>query len=184
MDHGGTSNPQAKCAHVFNTKIQGNDSWKGRHNTRFDIYSKVIGIDNRCSACISHDKGDFIQDSITKTSKQIIGFGGNRHRNVMQGTIRWNIMDDEGETHEFIINNSYLVPEGGTRLLSPQHWEKEYKKQTGNQAYESTTEDEIILHWNNGKIGELHGYQKTAMWEIYQQEKDIQPLMKEQLHCQ
>jgi len=116
---GGTSNLQVKSANIFNINIQEqqinnthrNNSWKGRHNTIFDIDSKTIGIDNRCSACISHDKEDFIQESIKEKNKQIIGFGGKKHGNINQGTIKWNIKDDEGCTHQFIIENSYLVPE-------------------------------------------------------------------------
>ena len=111
METGGTSNLQAKSAHIFNINIQEQkinntyryNSWKGRNNTKFYIDSKTIGIDNRCSACISHDKEDFIQERIKETNKKIIGFCGRKHGNIKKVTIRWNIMDDEGETHQFII---------------------------------------------------------------------------------
>ena len=159
MESGGTSNPQAESANIFNINIQEkqinnthvNDSWKNRHNTKFDIDSKTIGIDNRCSACISHDIKDFIPNSIKRTNKQRVGFGGVKHNNIEEGTIKWDIMDDNGQAETFIIRKSYHVPKGGVRLLSPQHWAREYKHFTGKGAYELTNEKEIKLIWNNGE---------------------------------
>ena len=129
---------------------------KNNKGVTFDIDSQDIGIDNRCSACISHDKNDFLQETIKKTNKQIVGFGGMRHGNISQGTIIWNIADDNGKQHEFKINNAYLVPEGGVRLLSPQNWAKEYKSKTGKGEWEITDDSQIQLIWENGK------YTRTA----------------------
>ena len=74
-----------------------------------------------------------------------------RHGNISQGTIIWNISDDNGKTHEFMINNSYLVPNGGVRLLIPQHWAREYKNKTGQGEWEMTDDSQITLIWGNGK---------------------------------
>ena len=38
------------------------------------------------------------------------------------------IEDDEGKIETFKIPNSYLVPDGDARLLSPQHWAKHMTK--------------------------------------------------------
>ena len=51
-----------------------NDKYLRRH-VKFDRDSKLIGIDNRCSACISPGIDDFI-GKVTKTDKTIRGFGG------------------------------------------------------------------------------------------------------------
>ena len=117
----------------------------------FDSDSRMVGIDNRCSGCITHKRED-IPGSITPCKRAIKGFGGTRTFNVWQCTIHWKWEDDQGEVHHMIIPNSYYVPEGGVRLLSPQHW-----AQTRNNvdkrggAGETTTGTEVVLFWNNQK---------------------------------
>ena len=94
----------------------------------FDTDSAKVGIDNRCSACMSHTIEDF-EGPLVEYSRSIKGFGGTRIYNVKKGTIVWRWMDDDGMVHKFTIPNSYYVPDGGMRLLSPQHWAKsQYKK--------------------------------------------------------
>ena len=80
-----------------------------------------------------------------------MGFGGNKHCDIMQGTIVWKIPDDKGNIDTFHIRNSYWAPKGGIRLLSPQHWAKEYRFHTNKNAHETTNDKEITLYWNNGK---------------------------------
>jgi len=87
----------------------------------FDTDSNPIGIDNRCSACISHCLDDFV-DPPVPTDRIIKGFGGSRTSNVQTGTIKWKWEDDNGQVIEHIIPNSYYAPQAGVRLLSPQHW--------------------------------------------------------------
>ena len=91
--------------------------------TVFDTDSNAIGIDNRCSACLSHDINDFV-GPVTNTKRRIKVFRGETLLNVYIGTIIWQWLDDEGLEHQFKISKSYYVPEGGYRLLSPQHWAK------------------------------------------------------------
>ena len=93
----------------------------------FDTDSQLVGIDNRCSACISHVAGDFI-GPLQDTQRYIKGFGGSRTTNVKTGTIQWKFTDDKGSIHKFLIPNSYYIQSGGVRLLSPQHWAKALKK--------------------------------------------------------
>ena len=77
----------------------------------FDTDSKAIGIDNRCSACISHDINDFV-GPVHKSDKVISAFGGQRQMKVYSGTIVWRWADDNGVQSKFRIPNSYYVPEG------------------------------------------------------------------------
>ena len=44
-----------------------------RYQDTFDTDSRPIGIDNRCSACISHKKEDFVGE-LKSTKKTIRGF--------------------------------------------------------------------------------------------------------------
>ena len=71
--------------------------------------------------------------------------------NVMKGTIKWEWNDDHGKIHRFIIPNSYYVPAGSVRLLSPQHWAQTqikngYEKKNGIGC--DTRANSIKLYWN------------------------------------
>ena len=114
----------------------------------FDTDSKCspIGVDNRCSACISDDRDDF--EGPLMTSKRVIkGFGGVTTKGVQTGTLLWRWADDTGKTHSFRIPNSYYVPQGGVKLLSPQHLAQLLKDVRGTG--EETNSKECVLYWNN-----------------------------------
>ena len=85
---------------------------KQQHTVNFDTDLKTVGIDNRCSACISCDINDFI-GPLTESNRTIKGFGGVKHSsNIMSGTIKWKWCDDQGKVHKHVIHNSYYVPKG------------------------------------------------------------------------
>ena len=96
------------------------------HKVLFDTDSYDIGIDNRCSACISGTPEDFI-GPLKDSTRTIKGFMGTKTTNVKVGTLLWKWLDDEGKLHQFHIPNSYFVPDCNVRLLSPQHWAKMIK---------------------------------------------------------
>ena len=68
----------------------------------FDTDSSALGIDNRCSACISHKIGDFI-GPLTDVKRSIKGFGGAVTFPIKQGTLKWTWCDNEGARHTFKI---------------------------------------------------------------------------------
>jgi hypothetical protein len=53
---------------------------------RFDTDSHFIGIDNRCSKCISPDPLDFI-GKVENMNITITGFGGSKVTGLKKGTI-------------------------------------------------------------------------------------------------
>ena len=59
----------------------------------FDTDSGMIGIDNRCSACITNVRSD-IPGELTECNKVVKGFGGPRAFKVWSGTISWSWEDD------------------------------------------------------------------------------------------
>ena len=119
--------------------------------TAFDTDTAFVGIDNRCSGCISHDLSDFV-GPLKPSGKVIKGFGGSRTTNVQVGTLRWTWEDDQGAKHTFTIPNSYYVPDGNVRLLSPQHWAQTQARDKRQRSHcgETTNGMECILHWENG----------------------------------
>ena len=153
-----------------------NNKYQRRH-VKFDCDSKLIGIDNRCSACISPDIDDFI-GKVTKTDKTIRGFGGQRVCNVFTGTIGWSWYDDQGKLHKFKIPHSYYVPDAEARLLSPQHWEKPWlmdrtnviivvKPRTQIDVYSSGTITNSRYPWTSGTTLQLSERQQVTGSLIY-----------------
>jgi hypothetical protein len=117
----------------------------------FDTDSEIVGIDNRCTACISHSIDNF-EGTLVPSNRVVKGFGGSRTRNVKSGTIRWSWEDDEGKITTFRIPNSYYVPEGNVRLLSPQHWAQTQAKSRKEltKCGERTDGNKSVLFWDNG----------------------------------
>ena len=137
------------------TNSEGDEVHENR--ARFDTDSGQVGIDNRASACISHQIGDFV-GPLVKVNRAIKGFGGERTWNIYKGTIVWKWCDNDGQVHRFKIPNSYYVPQGKCRLLSPQHWAKAQLGKAGTTASErrrgtgeTTTFDQCQLFWDNRK---------------------------------
>ena len=128
-------------------------TFSGQRQAIFDTDSESIGIDNRCSACISNNVEDFV-GQLTASNRTIKGFGGTHIRDIMSGTIMWKWEDDSGKIHHFKIPNSYYVPDGGMRLLSPQHWAQsqiKQKKSKHNGIGSNTYHDRVSLYWNDSK---------------------------------
>ena len=65
------------------------------------------------------------------------------------GTIKWSWLDDEGIVTTHRIPNSYYVPEGGVRLLSPHHLAHASKDLTGTG--EDTNGVQCTLYLNKKK---------------------------------
>jgi hypothetical protein len=115
---------------------------------QFDTDSGPVGIDNRCSACISHKRADFIGELFPRT-QTIKGFEGTRVSSIHMGTLQWHWDDDQGVTHSFLIPNSYYLPERKVRLLSPQHWAQSISSKD-EMCGEIITAKECTLYWNQG----------------------------------
>ena len=71
----------------------------------FDTESQLVGVNNRCSTCITNVRSD-IPGEIVAWNRSIKGFGEAKVWNVWMGTIKWDIEDDEGVTHTHIIPKS------------------------------------------------------------------------------
>ena len=111
---------------------------------RHDTDSGPVGIDNRCTACISHKISDF-DGPVHDVNFSIRGFAGSRTTGLKRGTIVWKWEDDEGQMHKFIIPNSYFVPAGKVRLLSPQHLAQMMGDKGGTG--EDTNGERCQLYW-------------------------------------
>ena len=113
----------------------------------FDTDSSPIRIDNCCSACLSNKIEDFV-GPLRPSSRCIQGIG-NAMGDIQEGTIQWDIEDDEGVKHKFLIPNSIFAPKAYSRLFSPQHVAQELKdyKPNKNGTWCATYSDRIVFHW-------------------------------------
>ena len=71
-------------------------------------------------------------------------------------------LDDEGEQHKFVIPNSYYIPAGNCKLLSPQHWAKAIGGKVGQgkvlsdvDTEEITSANSCTLFWGKGRKYQL-----------------------------
>jgi hypothetical protein len=92
----------------------------------FDTDSIPIKIDNCCTRTMSYSRADFIKGTLVPLQdKSVLGFGASRTQITHMGTIRWKIADNNGVVQTLTIPNSFFVPTGTVRLLSPQHLAQE-----------------------------------------------------------
>ena len=122
-----------------------------------DSDSGFIGIDDRCSACMSHGQANFV-GYLQEFKRTIKDFGGQTYYNIFIGTIKWHWEDDQGKIHKFLTPKSYYIQEGGVIFLSPQHWaqpQNDFKPKPGTLG--TTNHMLSMLQWKQGK------YKRTIM---------------------
>jgi hypothetical protein len=99
--------------------------------TRFDSDSVVIHVDNCASRCITNALSDFVGDP-QQVVGRVKGMGGDKVAVQAVGTIKWNVEDDDGISHSFMIPGSLYIPDSPARLFSLQHWAQARKDNTPN----------------------------------------------------
>ena len=154
---------------------------------KFDTDAKPIGVDNRCSTCISPYIEDFI-GPLEDTNKTIKGFAGAQANNPKIGTFRWQWLDDSGKMHTFEIPNSYYFPECELRLLSPQHWAQTRTPVDRATTRCITSSVNVCLRWTKGdenyeltlplnkkgsNVGTLYSHPGYNKYDLFCQAADI-----------
>ena len=110
-----------------------------------DTNSKIVGVDNRASRCISNKREDF-RGTLRPVNLVIQGYGGPMRRQAHVGTLTWEWLDDTGIAHEFNIRDSIFDPAGHS-LMSPQHWAQKSSTPDATCITEAT---QIRLTWKGG----------------------------------
>ena len=127
------------------------------HQAQFDSDSFEIGVDNHASRCISNNINHFITEISPTPNAKLRGTGGTIPV-LGEGTIKWNIADDNGKAHDIIIRNCLYVPDAPTCLLSPQHWSQQSNDNSPNRngTWCATYGDSCVLFWDQQR------YQRTV----------------------
>ena len=86
------------CILAMHSEMEGNvETDKGPPS--FDANSDEIGIDNRASYSMSHQKEDF-GGEIKMTNQRIRGIAGTLLTRIGYGTLLWKIEEDTGRSHD------------------------------------------------------------------------------------
>ena len=149
---GGKDNPQVvTCNHTTILSTTDKDDENALKHPNFDTDSVPIKVDNCCTRTISFCREDFLEDTLTPVHNKVVkSFSGTLTPITHEGTIQWWVSDDDGTTRKICVPKSYLVPNGTTRLLSPQHWAQQINDNIPLKrgTWCATYDDEVILHWN------------------------------------
>ena len=136
------------------------------HGQWWDSDSKVVGVDDQCSACISDRENNFVEGTLVPVNRTIKEFAGSRTSSgIKMGMIRWRVQDDDGREHVWEIPCSYYVPEAGMRLFSPQHWLQTRPPQDrikGKWARHSVSGTTADLEWDQRKSSLTLDYDKGS----------------------
>ena len=106
----------------------------------------MIDIDNHASGCISKDIDHFIT-ALTPTPQSYLR-GIREEPNVKgEGTLVWNIIDDQGRSHKINIKNYLYIPNLLSHLASPQYWDKQANDYypSPNRTWWATYEKSYVL---------------------------------------
>ena len=122
----------------------------------FDTDSRILRIDNCATKSISPCIDDFVSTLLPIPNTRVQGLGG-KIGNIMSGTIRWHIEDDQGSVHSITLPNSLYVPQATSRLLSPQHWAQTARdnRRIKRGTWCATYDNAVVLYWDQQK------YQRT-----------------------
>ena len=134
---------------------QGSDS----HDRGYDSDSYELAIDDCATSSITNCVDDFV-DVPAKVRRKVQGIGGFAN-NILQGTIRWRIEDDDGRVHEVLLPNTLYIPSSPRRLLCPHHWAQHLNDNFPDRhGTGCTTYDDVcVLFWNQQK------FKRTIKWD-------------------
>jgi hypothetical protein len=107
----------------------------------FDSDSKEIIIDTGASATFTMSKSDFI--SYTPYKGKVQGLGAMRI--IGKGTVRYHVLDDNGNKIQILISNAYHIPTLPIRLISPQQLAQQSRDPLAGAF---ATKKDLILSWD------------------------------------
>ena len=109
MHNSSMTNPLANCLTAIDMTAKTTNTPRMDNIIRMGTTSVPIGIDHRCSLCISHVPEDFVGNLIL-SNRKIKGFGEILSPRIQVGTLLWRWNDDKSQEHTFFILNSLYSP--------------------------------------------------------------------------
>jgi hypothetical protein len=100
---------------------------------------------------MSFAKKDCIPNTMQRISSKGVRALGNTITPITHiGTISWKVYNDDGVIRSIVIPNFYYIPNGSSRLLSPQHWSQQAADTfpIRHGTWCATYDDLIVCHWD------------------------------------
>ena len=120
------------CAHV---------SFRQRGTVNFDSDAVEAILDTGCSTSISFERSDFINYKPMKSKVEGLGI----HNIVGTGTIKYTVLDDNGDKVNLLVKNAIHVPTMDVRLLSLQQVAQQCDTESAGGDVRA---DACYLRWN------------------------------------
>ncbi len=114
---------------------------------RFDSDSYLIGLDNHASRCMANAPHLFEDLRLDNNKGQVDGINSGLDI-AGQGTIKFNIINNDGKLHKIKTPNMLYVSNLKRCLLLPQHWAQEAGDE---QTWMGNYRDSCVLNWRGGK---------------------------------
>ena len=119
------------------------------HQTRFELESFVIVVDNHALKVISNQRSQFISNFFPLPHQHIKWIIGQISIKG-QGTIMWKIEYYEVRVYILDIKDALYLPESLLYVLRPQHRSHQANKKFPTQrgTYMANFEENCVLYWN------------------------------------
>jgi hypothetical protein len=113
---------------------------------RFDSDSYPIGVDNHASKCMANVPHLFENLHLSNNKRGVDGINSGLDIKG-EGTLKFNITNNDGNAHMIKFPNSLYVPNLKRCLLSPQHWMQEARDE---KTWVGNYRNDCVLHWRGG----------------------------------
>jgi len=124
---------------------------QGEKPLTFDSDASEIFVDNCTSGTLTPHRSDFITYE-TIPQRAILGVGGPVPGAIGQGTIQYEVTDDNGRLHTWEIDDVKHVPTSPARLFCPQQFARQrLAKYNDLIAHCDTKAHHIIIEWSEGE---------------------------------
>jgi hypothetical protein len=104
------------CQALMNSQL-----WCNNAGPQFDLHSRSFVLDSGSSDHLCRDKELYVGEIRPIPGVTLQGVGGQVSAKGY-GTIKFQVFDDNGRQHTFVVHNVIYVPDAPMNLLSPQKW--------------------------------------------------------------
>ena len=137
------SNPMCFLGQTEDKKVRSNRS----NMMSYHPDSIEIGIDTLSTYCLTNNLQDFEGETI-QSKGRVLGVSNTMTEVTRRGTATFQICDDTGMIHNWIIPELYYCASTPYRVISPQHLDACWRKHKIGKLTEATSSEGTILQWS------------------------------------
>ena len=106
---------------VFTTVLNIGKRMNERSSLSFDSDSSTVVCDNSTNVHVCNNIQSFVGELQPITGHQVATIGGRGHAPSGIGTAQWTWKDDEGNSHQFLVDNTLCFPQSPTYKYFERH---------------------------------------------------------------